>query len=186
MLVILIASASLRFRPIEGATVSEKVQSIPIVLPTPSTFAKTKTPRIPAFVNSEFDGNEITRTDAEWKRLLSPAAFNVMRKEGTEAPYSGTLVKNHKHGTYYCAACRLALFSSKAKYDSQTGWPSFYEPIYKKNVIEKEDRSLGEVRTEVECARCKAHLGHVFDDGPQPTGLRYCMNSVALTFRPSK
>lgn len=135
------------------------------------------------FTDGEFDGKEIVKTDAEWKKLLTPAEYNVMRQQGTEQPYTGALLKNHKHGVFYCAACGLALFRSEVKFESGTGWPSFYEPIFKKNVVEKEDRSLGDVRTEVECARCHAHLGHVFDDGPKPTGLRYCMNSVAMKFK---
>ncbi len=136
--------------------------------------------------DGEFDGTEILKTEAEWKKELSVPAFYVLRQEGTERAYTGALTDNHEHGTFYCEACGLALFSSKAKFDSGTGWPSFYEPIYKKNVAEKVDKSLGEERTEVECARCHSHLGHVFDDGPEPTGLRYCMNSVSLRFKPSK
>ena len=153
---------------------------------TPATAKKAASERELKLTDGEFDGVELVKTDAEWKKELSAKEFYVMREDGTEQPYSGALLKNKKAGSYHCAACGLVLFRSDAKYDSQTGWPSFFQVAFKKNVIEKEDRSLSEVRTEVECARCKAHLGHVFDDGPQPTGLRYCMNSVSLKFKEQK
>ena len=132
----------------------------------------------------EYDGNKIEHTEDEWKRILTPEQYYILRQAGTEAPYSGSLEKNHERGIYYCSACGLALFRSKTKFESGTGWPSFYEPIYKRNVIQKDDKSLPEEdRTEILSARCHSHLGHVFDDGPPPTGLRYCMNSLALKFK---
>jgi peptide-methionine (R)-S-oxide reductase len=124
----------------------------------------------------------VVRSDEEWRRLLTPEQYEVTRRGGTESPGSSPLTEEHRRGTFLCVCCDLPLFSSKAKYDSHTGWPSFWQPVSKRNVREEEDRSLGDVRTEVICARCDAHLGHVFDDGPEPTGLRYCMNGVALKF----
>jgi methionine-R-sulfoxide reductase len=125
---------------------------------------------------------KIIKTDAEWKRVLTPEQYYVTRQQGTEAPYSSPLNNIHQKGTFVCVSCELPLFSSSTKFESHTGWPSFYAPIDKRNVREEVDRSFGATRTEVLCTRCDAHLGHVFDDGPKPTGLRYCMNGVALKF----
>ena len=119
--------------------------------------------------------------DAEWRRRLSPAAYNVLRRAGTEAPYTSPLLNEHHRGTFQCAGCALPLFSSATKFDSGTGWPSFWQPL-PGAVATHIDRALFELRTEVHCRRCAGHLGHVFDDGPRPTGLRYCMNGVALAF----
>ncbi|MEO6131758.1 MAG: peptide-methionine (R)-S-oxide reductase MsrB [Saprospiraceae bacterium] len=125
----------------------------------------------------------ITKTDAEWKAQLDPASYNVLRQGGTERPFSGNLNSSHSSGIYLCKACQLPLYSSGAKFDSGTGWPSFFEPIDKTHVFEIRDSSAGMSRVEVVCHRCGGHLGHVFDDGPKPSGLRYCMNSVSLTFQ---
>jgi peptide-methionine (R)-S-oxide reductase len=125
---------------------------------------------------------KVIKTNEEWKRILTPDQYSVAREKGTEMPFSSPLNDIHEQGIFECVACELPVFSSSAKFDSGTGWPSFWQPIAKENVREKIDTSLSETRTEVLCARCDSHLGHVFDDGPRPTGLRYCMNGVALKF----
>lgn len=125
---------------------------------------------------------KVVRTDAEWRALLTPEQYKICRQSGTERAFCGNLLDNKKEGVYSCVCCGLPLFASNAKFNSGTGWPSFFQPIAKTNVTSKVDRSYGMVREEINCARCDSHLGHVFNDGPRPTGLRFCLNSESLKF----
>jgi peptide-methionine (R)-S-oxide reductase len=128
----------------------------------------------------------VTRTDAEWKAMLPPLGYRVLRHSATETAFTGRWWNEHRRGTYVCAGCGLELFRSATKFESGTGWPSFWQPFEKNRVLVGTDTSLGMTRDEVRCARCGGHLGHVFDDGPAPTGLRYCINSAALGFVPAR
>jgi peptide-methionine (R)-S-oxide reductase len=158
--------------------------------PITAEAAAAGAPKMVTIIGFKDDGTRTTKesvarvvkTEDEWRKQLSPLAFEVTRRAATERPFTGDLLNVHDKGVFRCICCDNALFDSSTKFESGTGWPSFYQPIAKENVIESVDMSLGMTRTAVSCRLCEAHLGHVFDDGPKPTGLRYCMNSVSLRF----
>lgn len=147
---------------------------------------ETTTQQNPELSLNDISLKKVVKTDAEWKKVLTNDQYSILRKKGTETPFRNAFYDNHKKGNYFCAACKLPLFSSETKFESGTGWPSFYDVLNKNRVTEVVDQSLGMVRGEIVCARCGGHLGHLFDDGPRPTGLRYCMNSASLLFQESK
>ena len=160
-----------------GAVLVARPQGASKGAPMPSSASPDAAPERP---------DRIVKTNAEWKKILTPEQYYVTRQKGTERAFTGPNWDNHAKGTYDCVCCGLPLFSSDTKFESGTGWPSFWQPIAPDAVREVSDRTFFMVRTEVQCARCGAHLGHVFDDGPKPTGLRYCMNGTAMKFIPAK
>jgi len=160
-----------------------KTQSKP---PRSKSAAKPSKAKGAAMTDKATADDKVTKSEAEWRKQLTPEQFTICRKAGTEQAFTGKLWDEHREGKYFCVACGQQLFESATKFNSGTGWPSFWQPAKQGAVEEKVDKSHGSVRTEIRCSKCGSHLGHVFDDGPKPTGLRYCMNSAALKFEPKE
>lgn len=159
--------------------VSQNGEQVPIAVQASATPAQEK------LSLNDTSLKKVIKTDAQWKKSLTSNQYYILRKKGTETPFNNEFNGNHEKGHYFCAGCNLPLFSSDAKFESGTGWPSFFQPIANSRVKVVTDNSLGMIRGEIVCARCDGHIGHVFDDGPKPTGLRYCMNSGAMLFKKS-
>jgi methionine-R-sulfoxide reductase len=182
-----LANVSIRFIPFFGISFlliacGPKSISSNSTMP-PSSTVTIRSEVSPGQLGEPQKVNKVIRTDDEWAKQLTPSQYHICRSKGTERPFCGNLLDNKKSGTYYCVCCDLPLFASNAKFNSGTGWPSFFQPIAKENITVYQDTSHGMIRDEITCTRCDSHLGHVFEDGPKPTGLRFCLNSESLTFR---